>query len=1582
MGTHRAYRERRYAFGEQLLTLRTHVSLTQIELADRVGVHRRSVQNWETGESYPKAEALQRLIGVLLRNGAFTAGQEREEAFRLWHLVAEDGPHMLAVFDETWFAGLIVRQGSEARDQDSGGKLQVSPRSLSPDPRTLVDWGEATARPSLYGRDAELQSLQQWVVEDRCRVVAIIGLGGIGKSSLAITLAHRVLPQFDTVLFRSLQNGPPLSELLDQMIRAISDPAASPPDQVPDKIASLVQLFRERRCLLVLDNFETILQPGALAGTYRTGYAEYGLLLQRLSEGAHQSCLLLTSREKPAELGPLEGRTAPVRTLQLTGLDDGACRSILEAKSIVGTTAEISALAQLYGGSPLALTLVSEPIRELFGGDLGAFLATGDAFFNGMGKLLDQQFARSTPLEQAILYWLAVERELVSVNALVSNLSEAVPQRAVLVALESLRRRILIERGPSQPAFTLQPVLLEYTTDQLVDAVCQEIAEGQPRLLQSHTLVQATARDYVRRSQEQLIATPLLERLALAAGGTDAAEGLLLALLAAWRDQPAAQVGYGPGNVINLLRLLRGHLRGLDLSGLAIRHAYLQGVEAQDSSLAGTTLDDSLFTEAFGIIHAVATSPDGMYWAASSINGTIRVWHDNGRIIHLSIPAHAKQVISLAFSPNSRILASGSYDCTIKLWDIANGALIRTLEGHSDYVQSVAFAPDGRLLASGSDDRTIRLWDAASGTCVQTLEAHSDNVYGVVWSPDGASIASCSFDLTLKVWDVASGACVQTMSGHTRPISKLAFSPDGRTLVSGGFDWAVKLWDVGSGQCLQTFEEHTSAVKSIAWSPDGRTIASASYDATIRLWARDHDTSVRILRGHAASVNSIAFTAEGGRLISGSDDHTVRVWDVASGWCVRVIQGYGLFFFTVLWSPDGQRLLSANSNATLTIWNVADGAALQTLRGHTHTVYAAAWSPDGHWLASGGYDQTIRIWEATTGACVRVIQAHDDIVYRMVWSPDGRWLASASRDQTVRVWDTATGAAHWVGRAHSDPINEVAWSPDGRRLASCGEDRTVRLWRAEDGMLLRALVGHDRSVAGVAWSPDGRQLASCGGGGSTGELFLWDAESGALVRSFTGHASNVFRVAWSMDGALLLSGNMTGSIRWWDVASGKPLHMRQAHEGWIRALSRSPDGTTLVSSGEDGIIQLWDIQSAEHVRSVRIDRPYERLDITGIRGITEAQKVSLRALGAADHAAPVADLAERIAGEPIQASPGVSPLAAAAPRAFADQRVAIGMPFQPTPFIGRGSEVAQIAAILANPQCRLLTLLGPGGIGKTRLALAVAAGHTAAFADGVAFVALASVGAASQIASAIGETLSLASAGQLDSTLQLIDYLRGRHMLLILDNFEHLLDGADLVADLLKRAPRITILVTSRQRLDLQAEWLFDVEGLAYPPEAALASTVPQQLAGPIDYSAVELFAQRARQIQPSFALSEESLATIVRICQQVAGMPLAIELAAAGVRALPIASIERQIRANLDVLATTQRDVPSRHHSMRAVFDHSWNLLSEPEQTLFTTLAVFRGGWTADAAAAVLSPEFQVLSAEQSTPELRAHNSELLALL
>jgi hypothetical protein len=236
-----------------------------------------------------------------------------------------------------------------------------------------------------------------------------------------------------------------------------------------------------------------------------------------------------------------------VRTLALRGLDESACYAVLEDRELSGAEADWATLAQMYSGNPLALKLVSEPIREIFGGDIAAFLQEGDAFFNGVGRLLDAQYARSTSLEQALLLWLAIERDLAPLDALLADLAGTAGQREVLQALESLRRRYLIERAEGRPAFTLQPVVLEYLTAQIVETTAAELIDGRFELLCSHALLQARAREYVRQSQARLLVAPVLARLRQQCRTDDTASALLLERLAALRALPPQQQRYGGG---------------------------------------------------------------------------------------------------------------------------------------------------------------------------------------------------------------------------------------------------------------------------------------------------------------------------------------------------------------------------------------------------------------------------------------------------------------------------------------------------------------------------------------------------------------------------------------------------------------------------------------------------------------------------------------------------------------------------------------------------------------------------------------------------------------------------------------------------------------------------------------------------------------------------------------------------------------------------------------------------------------------------------------------------------------------------
>jgi predicted ATPase/DNA-binding SARP family transcriptional activator/Tfp pilus assembly protein PilF len=307
------------------------------------------------------------------------------------------------------------------------------------------------------------------------------------------------------------------------------------------------------------------------------------------------------------------------------------------------------------------------------------------------------------------------------------------------------------------------------------------------------------------------------------------------------------------------------------------------------------------------------------------------------------------------------------------------------------------------------------------------------------------------------------------------------------------------------------------------------------------------------------------------------------------------------------------------------------------------------------------------------------------------------------------------------------------------------------------------------------------------------------------------------------------------------------------------------------------------------------------------------------------------------------------------------------LPTQPTRFVGREEDLAQIASMLNNPECRLLTILGPGGVGKTRLALQATADQTQAFLEGVFFVPLAPLSRVEHLASAIAEAVGFSFSGQDAPKRQILNYLRGKEMLLILDNFEHLLEGAEFVAEILRQAPEITLLITSREPLNLRWEWRFEIEGLHYPAEDETPDL--QDVAG---YSAIQLFEQIARRARPRFQLATQNQSVVTRICRLVEGLPLGIELAAAWVGQQTCAQIAEEIESNLGFLATSMRDVPDRHRSLWATFEHSWCLLNSQEQHAFAMLSVFRGGFQPEVASEVIGGSPNILQSLAAKSLLR----------
>lgn len=290
-------------------------------------------------------------------------------------------------------------------------------------------------------------------------------------------------------------------------------------------------------------------------------------------------------------------------------------------------------------------------------------------------------------------------------------------------------------------------------------------------------------------------------------------------------------------------------------------------------------------------------------------------------------------------------------------------------------------------------------------------------------------------------------------------------------------------------------------------------------------------------------------------------------------------------------------------------------------------------------------------------------------------------------------------------------------------------------------------------------------------------------------------------------------------------------------------------------------------------------------------------------------------------------------------------------------FVGRESELGQIAARLADPAVRLVTLVGPGGMGKSRLAMQAGRALVEDFADGVWFVALAAVESAQQMATAILEAMPGGGGGG-NPESRMLDFLRERSALLILDNLEHLPGAPLLAAQILEQAPGVTVLATSREPLALASEWVIQLSGLAVP-----APSPQLDMAALEEYSAVRLFLERARRFRPQMALDAETTVNLLALCRLVGGHPLALEMAASWLRTLSLPIVLKEVQSNLELLEANLRDVPARHRSIRSLFDASWSRLTEQEQAVLCQLSVFEGGFDGQAAQAVAGAGLRTLA-------------------
>ncbi|GAA6622415.1 NB-ARC domain-containing protein [Scytonema sp. NUACC26] len=1085
---------------------------------------------------------------------------------------------------------------------------------------TRTDWGEAIDVSAFYGRNDELAKLEYWIVKERSRLVALLGIGGIGKTALAVKLAQLLCKQFEFVIWRTLRNAPPAKQIFADLLQFLSNQQETDLPSESERASRLLYYLQKHRCLLVLDNVETILQSGEITGQYRAGYSGYNELFKIVGEVSHQSCLILTSREQPKEIALLAGTNHPVKTLQIQGLKTAEVKAIFNDKEIFfGSEAELQELIQRYRGNPLALKIIANSIQELFASNISEFLAQGTVVFGDIQDLLDQQFHRLSILEKEIMYWLAINRKPVSLNQLHEDLLSPVKPAKLLDSLQSLKRRSLIENKTD--GFTLQPVVMEYVTEQFIDLICEEVIHLNLNLFLTHALLKATAFDYIKETEVRLIIQPIIQQLIRVFKSKANLEKHFQRLVVKLREK-LSLASYAGGNVINILRQIPIDFSGWDFSNLSIWQADLQSVNLHKTNLQNADLSKSVFTQQFSYVNCVTFNPDGKLLAIGDSDGKIRLWRIADAQNSMIFEGGAGKLLGLvAFSPDGEFLVSGSTDHTVKIWDVSEGKCCKILQGHSHWVLAVALSKDGCKIASNSFDNTLRIWDVSSGECTKILPGQTTGKLTIAFSPPGGAIARINENYILQILDISTGNCCQAFQVDGSKILAFAFCPDGNFIATGSSDATVRLWDVKTGECCQVFAGHTSRILAIAYSRDGRLIASASVDKTVRLWDVDTKICTKVLLGYKGEVTSVAFSPDSCTLATGCDDQTVKLWDCRRGLSRKTWQGYANWIRAIAFSPNGQTLLSGSDDGIIRCWDISTGSCYLSLRGHTHWIWSVAFSPNGTLVASGSEDQTAKLWDVAEGKCLKTFETPGREVWCVAFSPDsqllaagcdGIGLADGSDKEQVWLWDVATGELRQIFRGHLSAVYSVAFSPEGNILASGSTDSTVRLWDVATGECLAVLSEHQATVFSVKFSPDG-QIAT---GSADSTLKLWDVKTGHCLRTVRADTNAiVWSVAFSGDGQKIATGSLDSTIRLWDVKTGQCLQKRQKNTSGFLPVAWSPQGHTLACVSDGETIELWDVLTGK-CKQMFIPRPYEGMNITGVTGLTSAQLATLKALGA------------------------------------------------------------------------------------------------------------------------------------------------------------------------------------------------------------------------------------------------------------------------------------------------------------------------------------------------------------------------------
>ena len=657
-----------------------------------------------------------------------------------------------------------------------------------------------------YGREKDIENLLQYINGDETKMLFILGTKGMGKTRLTSELVNKVITKnnYEIIVWKSILDIPPLEVLLTEIILKISVlEKETDTFQYATNSDKLLHLIHNYRCLIILDNFDALLDKEINKSSYRPEYKNYERLIKQIGESNHQSCFLINGRECPQNILSIAEYSNRVNIYKLQGLSVNAGKKLfLELGDFIGEDSLWRIVIEHYQGNPLMLRLISKYIKSIFFGNLEQFCLKKRKITEQVTEILSWHFSRLNSYEKEVMYILAINRAPMLLSEIEADVVSAITKEKLPDILFNISEKVLLET--TQNKFFLQPVIIEFLTEEFICEITNEIVNYKVNFLDKCFILKATGDDYLREVQNRVLILPIRAELISYYKSNNHLIDQLERLLdfAKNNNNNTSFSGYTFGNVINLLISLNVCLDSRDFSGITISQAFLRDVKLQGTNFSNSDLSRSVFSYYFGVIISMTQSNDDRYLAIGTGDGDILIWDLSGNKILYSISAHSGGIWSVCFSYDNKYLASGGDDSLIKIWNFDKRTEELSFKGHSGRINQLCFKRNGYTLVSSSDDCLIKIWKLFLGInvnnykCTTILEGHTKRVWSFSFTTDESEIISCSEDKTIRFWNLRSGKSKTLMSGHKNGIRTIAVRNDNKYFATAGQDKQIIIWDM------------------------------------------------------------------------------------------------------------------------------------------------------------------------------------------------------------------------------------------------------------------------------------------------------------------------------------------------------------------------------------------------------------------------------------------------------------------------------------------------------------------------------------------------------------------------------------------------------------------------------------------------------------------------------------------------------------------------------------------------------------------------------------------------------------------